>query len=522
MAINHFIMNASNELFELIQALGMQEKRHIVLYASKYKDKEGNSMLKLFNVLCRQKEYDEGEIRKKYAHERFAKNFAVSKYKLQMLIMKSLDNYHAAHTIVFEIQEMLRYFDVLFGKGLFTHCRKVILKARKLAEQHEKFPLLIEILLRERQLLGKEATMKKTEKSIEQFYEAYENALQKIKNESDYRKLFDTLDLRITQRGASRSDSESRLLEKIMNSPLLHDAAHTRSLYARRLFNSTYISYWFCQHNFKEALKYAQKQLEVFDESEQITKENISPYVSSYHNYILIQSKLRNFDAVIEHLKIFRAIPEKFKTTVLMKIKVFGISYVIETNLYLQTGRFAEVLRLENKIKDGLKQYGDKVAGRDRFNLNFNISSAYFGSGQYKNSAHWLRTILTETVSNVMTTNYGFARIFNLVIHYELQDESLLESLVRSTYRYLRKQEQLYAFERTILNFIRKTLPGVHSGEEMIHAFIGLKKELEQLEQNPYENEGLFFFDFISWLESKIEKRPFAEIVREKASKKNY
>ena len=39
------------------------------------------------------------------------------------------------------------------------------------------------------------------------------------------------------------------------------------------------------------------------------------------------------------------------------------------------------------------------------------------------------------------------------------------------------------------------------------------------LSKDPYESRAFEHFDFISWLESKIEKRPFVEIVREKAKK---
>lgn len=39
---------------------------------------------------------------------------------------------------------------------------------------------------------------------------------------------------------------------------------------------------------------------------------------------------------------------------------------------------------------------------------------------------------------------------------------------------------------------------------------------MEKLLKIPYESKALEYFDFVSWLESKIENRPFAEVVREK------
>ena len=56
--------------------------------------------------------------------------------------------------------------------------------------------------------------------------------------------------------------------------------------------------------------------------------------------------------------------------------------------------------------------------------------------------------------------------------------------------------------------------------KKLIKAFTEIKLKLVQLFKNPYERKVLEYFDFISWLESKIEKRSFAEIVKEKAESK--
>ncbi|MBI4931145.1 MAG: hypothetical protein HY841_10305 [Bacteroidetes bacterium] len=96
-------------------------------------------------------------------------------------------------------------------------------------------------------------------------------------------------------------------------------------------------------------------------------------------------------------------------------------------------------------------------------------------------------------------------------------DMALQQSLVRSTYRFLLKRNRLYKFEECILNFIRKKLSKIHSQKELLHSFSELKKEITQIMKDPFERGIIQDFDFVSWLESKIENRSFAEIVREKA-----
>ena len=101
----------------------------------------------------------------------------------------------------------------------------------------------------------------------------------------------------------------------------------------------------------------------------------------------------------------------------------------------------------------------------------------------------------------------------NLVIHFEIGNTLLLESLLRSTYRFLSKRNRLYGFEKSVLGFIQKS-GKLRTAKELRETFIDLKKDFENLSQNPSENAMLRYFNFTAWLESKIENKTFAEAVK--------
>ena len=50
----------------------------------------------------------------------------------------------------------------------------------------------------------------------------------------------------------------------------------------------------------------------------------------------------------------------------------------------------------------------------------------------------------------------SLARILNLIIHYELGNTVLLDSLLRSTYRYLNKENRLSEIEKKFINFFKE------------------------------------------------------------------
>jgi hypothetical protein len=107
-------------------------------------------------------------------------------------------------------------------------------------------------------------------------------------------------------------------------------------------------------------------------------------------------------------------------------------------------------------------------------------------------------------------------------LHYELKHFDLLPYLIRRAYSFLYKRKRLHKLEKIFLNFLGRLLHvNPHVKKELISVFIEIKEALEQLTQDP--NEAMVmteYFDYISWLDSKINNRSFERIVRDKAQKR--
>ena len=67
-----------------------------------------------------------------------------------------------------------------------------------------------------------------------------------------------------------------------------------------------------------------------------------------------------------------------------------------------------------------------------------------------------------------------------------------------------------------VLNFIHRKLPKIRSESQLIPVFREMRKNLIKLTEDPFEANVLDYFDFISWLESRIENKSFAEIIQQK------
>ena len=108
-----------------------------------------------------------------------------------------------------------------------------------------------------------------------------------------------------------------------------------------------------------------------------------------------------------------------------------------------------------------------------------------------------------------------FARLLNLIAHYEAGKDYHLESLLRSTYKFLIKMDDLHSVQKEMIAFV-KSLGDIYP-QELKKAFTKLHASLKQYEEDPYERRAFLYLDVISWLESKIENRPVSEVIALKA-----
>lgn len=71
-----------------------------------------------------------------------------------------------------------------------------------------------------------------------------------------------------------------------------------------------------------------------------------------------------------------------------------------------------------------------------------------------------------------------------------------------------------------LLDFFRNAEKPI-SREKSKKQFIELKEKILPCSMNSSEKQIFDFFDFISWIDSKIQNRSFAEVVKEKAESGN-
>jgi tetratricopeptide (TPR) repeat protein len=140
----------------------------------------------------------------------------------------------------------------------------------------------------------------------------------------------------------------------------------------------------------------------------------------------------------------------------------------------------------------------------------------YFGNGDYQKSILYLEKIITYKDQSLREDLQCFARILNLLAHYESAKDELLEYQIKSVYRFLGKMNDQQQMQVEIFRFLRTV--GDIKPYQLRDEFIKLRDKLLKIASDPVESRPFLYLDIISWLESKIENRP-VQIIMQKRHK---
>lgn len=491
----------SDYLFQLIKSLNSQEKRYFKIFATRHTIGEKNNYLKLFDAIDKQNEYDEAEVKEKLKKEKFVKQIFVVKSYLYDMILKSQDAYFTESSIEMQLKQSVNFIEILYNKALYDQCAKMIDKIERLAIKHESFLILLEIINWKFKLTRAATFQKTVENELDIFHQEKQHIIKKLSNYYQYQWLNTKLFSRAMKKGwFPRSTEEIKQeYDPIFENPIFEGPEKALSEQAKILFHNTVSAYLHLKGDNENSYKHSKESEKTLKENSFLIDNNQEDYISCLSNLIFTSMFLGKYQETFEYINILKKINPRSKV---LQAKIITSAYLPEIISYNINGYIDAGLKLVSDIEVKLKSYENLIHPREVLYLKYNFACLYFKAGEFKKSSHWLFMILNDSAINLLSDLHTKAKILNLIVQSELDKNDLLPYILRSTYRFLLKQQRLYEFEKMVIDFIRK-LPDV-STKEMKTAYIKLKTELIELSKNPYEKKAMDFFGFVDWLEKKI------------------
>lgn len=495
----------SNDLFCLIKSMSGTEKRYFKINAAGKRGEGKGNYIMLFDAIDNQNNYNEQLLKKNND-----KQFSKIKHRLYNHILKCLELYHTENSTGSLLQGYLKQIEVLFNKGLKEQCRKLIVKAKKIAHEGDYWEALLGILRWEALLINTKDVAQKGSGYQSEIH----STIEKIKNYYRCRELMQKAVL-IHNSSTKLDRKKIEILNSILHEPLIADESKIMSLSARRMVYYTQAAVFMVKNNMKEAIRFSRKLMELPDPNTDTAGIAFSYVALRMH--IAICLNLRLFSEAEEKIQEMRAIPERYNLVESNYLypQIISSSFDFSLGIYIETGNFDNAVKFIDKNAALFLQFEKNNQVEIRMMHYFNIFRAYFGALDLKKAWNWLnKTIDLAREFELDTEMNSLCRILSIIVCYESGDFDSLQYVLRSTYRYLHKRKQLYQFERALMDLIRLKFPKTKTKKDQLNLFIELKKTWFRID--PIERDKLKYFDFSTWIESKIQNKLFADVLKDK------
>ncbi len=501
-------MKPSNELFDLIRSLSKSEKRFFKLQSALQSGDK--NYVRLFDTIDKMDEYDEELIKKTFRGEKFIRHLPSEKNHLYKLILKALRSYYGDTSISSILKQEIKNIEILYNKALFDECNKFLMWAKKLAIQYEKFYYHFELINWEKTLLEEAFEDGQFTKDLDSLIREEQDVIDKLRNLAAYHVLYSKINYVFRSGGFSRTEENRAIIDEIVNHPLIREK---NTALSKRAATICFYTQGFCHMangDYVSALSKFSRVREILDSNEHLRVDLAKRYVRTVSNVINCNIYLGNVDQAREDIAGMRAMRgiEGFNHTD-VEVSIFRNAGMAELELCRYTGDFEKGVRDAEEIVKSMAEFEGRLNKEAELTFFYQFAYIYFGVGQYNKALQWINKILNDNENTLRQDLYSYARLFNLAIHYELGNLDLLEYTIKSTARYLQKRERDYPLEKVIIDHFRKLIRSQQS-ERKAH-LESFKKEIDKMRGIEENEVVLRYFDFSSWLESKITNTPLAK-----------
>ncbi len=505
-------MKPSIELFNLITSLTKSEKRFFKLSSSLQSGDK--NYLKIFDFIESQSYYDEAKLKEEFKAEIFVNHLPSEKNHLYKLILKSLRAFYSEQSISSILKQEIKNVEILYNKALYKECEKFVSRAKFQARKNEKFYYWYELISWEKKLIEESYDSREFSVNVKELMQEEEIVIEKLRNLAEYQVIYSKINLVFRSGGFTRTDEERKVVDEIANYHLIkgkNTAISTRAssmcYYIKGLCAAT-------NRNFEDSFQFFNRTREILDNNPEIKVDSGQRYVMTLSHLLrsyIVSKEFEKAKKLIADLKSLEG-NKGFNSTDLM-VRIFTNSSNLELTLLQAQGAFQESVNLIPEIERLQKEYAEKINKEQEVLLTYNKAYSFFGNGEFKKALSYINIVLNDSEQNLRQDIYSFSRLFNVVLHFELENYDFLDYLIKSTNRYLNKQERSFEIENVCIRNIRK-IAKLSDNSEILKTWLELKVELNELLNNRNEKVILEYFNINAWVESKIEKITLSEAVK--------
>ncbi|MGZ3865360.1 MAG: hypothetical protein ACXVC6_00435 [Bacteroidia bacterium] len=503
-------MKKNSHAFTLIKGLTMSEKRYFKIFSERHTIGEQNKYVVLFDELDRIKEEDEAEIKKNLRRAGINTDFlSADKNYLYQLVLRSLNVFHDSKTINLEVKEILSSVEILFYKGLYKECLKLISRAETMAEECENFALMIDILMWKKKCAGYSLGLKEAA-AINESIDKYIDLLTNLKRITDL--YYESNLLQSSTEKLTKQESLKKFRE-ILEEPELRSKNNARSFYARIFYHLIYANYYYAIDNKQKEYEHLQELVDMLNASQTYAVENPLDYISVCNRLLGIKKYFAPavfFDDILNLNEFAKRVAIKNEA---VTERIFVHTNTHEIEYYLINNEYDKALKKISGIERQLSKMNFTIEPYHLMYFYYLHAITLICVGEFRRALKFINDVLNNFDSASRPQVFVRIELLAAAVHFELKNYDLVKSISKQLLKKNAHERILIQPEEMLLASLLKIVALKHiNPTEETEIF----RELEtNFKKSPYFRRratNSLVDNYYKWIVSKIKRKFISEV----------
>ena len=424
---------------------------------------------------------------RKYLYDSILESISKSSNSIDSIILKKLLN-----------------TETLYNRQLIKEAWKEVNKAQKLAQKHERFGFLIQILEWKKSIgfyMGEFSRQDHQEiSSLQELTLNQQLIFLQTKN-----KYMEILALK-KEIGYLTLNYDKSFFTKY-ESPIAPESESKRALFYSQMSKAIY--HWMLKDHDKEY---------------QITKNIIDNIDIKVDRTEFLIGSLEHLTSCVCNASFNELLETLFSLKTRYEEGYFGFNYSIELKLFYYAANYeimsyafqGNALMLNRKIievEHGIIKWQKNLSKEMLIIIYSALKMGHYYLGNIKESKMYINKMLTESNKSIRKDAFEDALSFNIISAMDRNDIDYCESTLSKTIRYLNNNNMEESFEFKLATTLKNNL---NSKQLFANTFNSLHNDFEQyfykLKDGRYYSEN--YLPIYIWLISKIRNKPILEIMK--------
>lgn len=496
----------SDTLYQLIERMHPSEKRYFRQHTPPDSD-----FRRLFDAIqARDPAVDPENIPEfpRQGHQRYA----LLKAYLYQNILKWLDLYHLPHSDSRGFSRKLHQAEILWEKGFAKEADQILRRIKKQAMEADRLSIVLEILRLQRRFVLQITDPRRQFRALGKLVDEEKAIAEMLRIQLDCMGLHDEISFlynQVATNMAAPERGEIRTLAGQLNDEkYLASASRTTRVFA---LNGLFVGS-IAIMDLKAALDCAERMHQLMQESKRFLKANFRYFISTQNNRLVAlhaTGRRAQMADVIDEMADIRKYYRNGKT--ISAASIFARILHTRTNTLNELGEFEKCLALVEEVHSGLRYFGEMIPPERAAGLRLPLAVAHMGTGKHREALREVHHILRMPEQQMRRSLREACRTLNCVLHYELGNWGLLETLIRNAQRhYTRHPDIPHAHDRLLLDMLDAAIR-LPAGTLVVQKhFAAIVPDLEAGASGTVS----FGWHPKSWLLHKGTGTPYATLVR--------